>query len=155
MPPTWSQHGKSQPAQTKVATPKRLQTLNQKSNLKSKLPRLKVATFHRAKVATKKNRQKTCTNAEKARDKKIKWLLKRSYLHDVSFFKPTQRIQAFVLFLAGNVQAKHYVLHRNLSLTKILMTLMKMLHNGLLKLTATPSTVSNQNNDGSDKCLLV
>ncbi len=59
---TWSQHGKSQPAKAKVATRKKIQTPNQKSNPKRKEPSLKVATFTGAKVATKKS--KTKTNAE-------------------------------------------------------------------------------------------
>jgi hypothetical protein len=49
---TWSQHGKSQPAQEKVATRNRVQALNQKSNPKHKKPQLKVATFTKPKVAT-------------------------------------------------------------------------------------------------------
>ncbi len=35
------------------------------------------------------------------------------------------------------------------------MALVKVLHDGFFKLAASPSTVTDQNNDGSDKCLLV
>ncbi|MGA2384933.1 MAG: hypothetical protein ABSG33_00180 [Candidatus Bathyarchaeia archaeon] len=52
MPPTWSQHGKSQPDKAKVASHKKNQTLNPKSNPKRKKPRVKVATFASREVAT-------------------------------------------------------------------------------------------------------
>jgi hypothetical protein len=50
----WSQHGKSQLTEPKVATRKSLQAPNQKSNPKHKKPPLKNRNFHQNKSRNKK-----------------------------------------------------------------------------------------------------
>ena len=83
------------------------------------------------------------------------FILKRHYSYNVSFFKPSQRVQAFVFFLASNIKVKHYVFNCNSWFAKIFVPLIEVFHNGFFKFTASPSSVAYQDNNGPDERLFV
>jgi hypothetical protein len=72
---------------------------------------------------------------------KIKSELKKSNFHYIPFFQSSQRIQAFVFFLASNVEVKHYISNCNSWFTKIYVPLVEVSDNGFFKFTASPSGV--------------
>ncbi len=81
--------------------------------------------------------------------------LERRYLHDVAFFQSAQRVEALVFFLAGDVEVEHDVFYGNAWSAKVFMSLVEVLDDRFLEFAASPSSVADQNNDGSDKGLFV